>query len=206
MTSIKFFAALLLSALTPLANAGFNEVEYQVTFPGEYAFGIAVLDSRDFVSENPSNASLLGGEISGVFGSRRPLTTYAKIPVADEIAEGLRLHFSDKLKRPIVTVPTSPGQTMGKLVEKIKAIGVKRTVILDIQSIWVEMANKTNTQVAYHLDALVLDEHGNVLAKNTASEMAHSREWGTYASDEIVGRAISSLLSSSEILRVMTKP
>ena len=66
MTPIKFFAALLLSALTPLANAGFNEVEYQVTFPGEYAVGIAVLDSRDFVSENPSNASLLGGEISGV--------------------------------------------------------------------------------------------------------------------------------------------
>lgn len=201
----QYIASAALALLATSANAGFADVEYFASFSGEFAFGVAVLDSRESTTNNPAKANLLGGQISGVLGRRKELLTDSEKPVSDEIAEGLRLHFSEKTHRAVAILPTSPGASFEKVLSVVKKVELKRVLVIDIQQLWVEMPNKTNTQVGYQIEALVLDATGKIIGKTTAGEMAHSNEWGTTASDEIVGRAISGLISHPDIVNSMSR-
>lgn len=205
MSGRRYLFGAALALFVTSVHAGFSDVEYFASFPGEFGFGVAVVDSRDSTANNPAKANMLGGEISGIFGRRKELVTDSEKPVSDEIAEGLRLHFAEKTQRAVAIVRTSPGSSFEKLVFAAKKVELKRILVLDVQQLWVEMANKNNTQVAYQLEASVLDEAGKVIAKTSASEMAHSSNWGTTASDEIVGRAISALISHPDIVKAMTR-
>lgn len=191
--------------LTGTAHAGFADVEYHIAFAGDSVFGLAVIDSRDFISTAPDKANLLGGEVSGMFGRRKELLTDSRKPVAEEIADGLRIHFADKNKSAITVVPQSLSASLEQLKASVAKLSLRRTIVIDVQNIWVDMPNASNTQVAYQIDAIVLDGDGKVLAKQSDGGLVHSREWGTMASDEIVGRAISTLLSHSEITKAMVR-
>ena len=191
--------------LASTAHAGFADVEYHVAFTGDSAFGVAVIDSRDFISSDPRKANLLGGEVSGVFGRRKELLTDSRKPVAEEIADGLRIHFADKKKAAVAVVPQNFCSSLEQLKSSAPKLSLKRIIVLDVQNIWVDMANAKNTQVAYQIDAIVLDDAGKTLAKQVDSGLVHSREWGTTASDEIVGRAISTLLAHPEITKAMAR-
>ena len=128
---------------------------------GSSAIGLAVTDQRPYVIAGHKDPNFVGLQRGG-YGNPFDVTTSSGRPMAQDMAETLKIGLEDKGFRviPLMVATDDPG-ALGRAAA---ARGLTRVVALQIRE-W-KTDTMVRTKLVYDLELLIIDADGQVVARN----------------------------------------
>jgi len=187
-------------AIATPAFAGLDNLDIKSDLRADYSLGVIAHDQREFILKEGYPEAQVGGYMSGIgmIRIRKKTLTNTGMPVADELADGLKKHFVGQQWLDIKVLATSAKDPRTEIDKKIVAAGLKRTLLVTINDLWAE--SYRNTSVNYKFTITVLDEQAKALAETEFTGVHDTKEWGDDAAAEIFAKLMTDTLSKPEFV------
>ncbi len=145
-------------------NHDYRHVTADLDVSGTDVIAVATHDKRRCVAAKQTGPDYIG-VLQTWYAHPAQITTVSRLPLSEDMTSALKVSLSKKGFKP-VSVPTSPFEKIGVVLQRMKETEAERLVLLTINS-WRSDTDK-RTRFIYDVSLSIFDRYGQLLGGSSA--------------------------------------